>query len=259
MADFRLRREADEARVFGNSPCLDVQFQAQHIARREPIAGATCSMNGKKRTREAMKQQLLIFVLAALSLCASIASASVWSNITCDFGKDADTGLVILSGSLPNAFVGQGVPISVSFRYNGVGKSNFAERGILLDRKAGLFKSAPSDFDEHYGRLFVLQFKAGDYEFKGWTFKDAANVDNMILGLPSLPFRVEAGRATYLGSFSDNLRVVGKNRVGQVVSEAPYRVIDNQARDLKVFAQKCPSFDAALIDVRVLDSSSWSQ
>ena len=209
-----------------------------------------------------MKQHQLIPAFAALSLCASIASAaSVWRppNITCDFGKEPDTGLVILSGSLPKAVVGHGVPTSVFFSYNVVGKSTFGERNILLDRKAGLFKSAPSDFEEHYGRLFVLQLKAGDYELTGWSYKDAGNVEHMVLGVPDLPFRVEAGRATYLGSFSDNLRVVGKNLVGQIVSEAPYSVIDNQARDLKVFAQKCPSFDAALIDVRVLDSSSWTQ
>src|SRR5262249_25066698 len=107
-----------------------------------------------------MKPQLLIATFAALAFCASSASASVWRprKITCDFGKEADTGLVILSGSLPNEVVGHGVPTSVLFEYNGVGKSTFSESNILLDRKAGLFKSAPSDFEEHYGRLFVLQF-----------------------------------------------------------------------------------------------------
>jgi hypothetical protein len=206
-----------------------------------------------------MKQSLLIPVFATLLFSASIASAASWApkNITCDFGKEADMGLIILSGSLPDVMVGHGVPTSVYIEYNGVGKGTFTEYNVILDRKAGLFKSAPSDFEGRYGRLFALPFKAGDYEIRGWSFLDAANVETRVLGLPRLPFHVEAGRATYLGSFSDDLRVIGKNWVGQVVHRATYTVIDNQARDLKVFAEKCPAFDVALIDVRLLDSSSW--
>lgn len=206
-----------------------------------------------------MKQHLPVTALAIASLSTSIASAGVVRppNITCDFGKEADTGLVIVSGSLPDEVAGHGVPTSVFFEYNGVGKSFLSDSNILLNRKAGLFKSAPSDFEERYGRLFVLRFKAGDYEFRSWYYQDAGNSERRAVGLGSLPFRVEAGRATYLGSFSDNYRIIGKNLVGQVVGEAWYTVTDNQTRDLKVFAQKCPAFDAALIDVRVLDSSPW--
>lgn len=193
-----------------------------------------------------------------LTLLFLVSLSSAWGvslrgrpDVTCEL-NDAASGLVIVSASSPAAAASTD-PTGIWFHFNRIDKSSFTDEKILIAHQQFL-KDVPSDFAGTFGRLYVLKLKAGDYEFKTWSFTLAEPGERTTVHTPAktpaaLPFKVVAGRATYLGSFS--------------ASKAAERDIavtieDQSKRDVPVFAQKCPNVDAGLIDTRLIKIGSWN-
>jgi hypothetical protein len=197
---------------------------------------------------------------AAVLLLLSISTA--WGGIfrapaiTCELSGAEDSGLVIMSGSLPGAST-TGAPLKMFFVYNRVGATSLTDNDVLVARD-GALKPIRSDFEGIFGRLYVLKLKAGDYEFRGWNYEDMRGQNRTPLGIGKLPFRVTAGQATYVGSFDPKL-VFGKNALGQTIGRPWVTVSDQQARDLALFSRKCPAFDAGRIAVEIMDSAPWAE
>ncbi len=173
-------------------------------------------------------------------------------DITCDLSDPASSGLVVLSASTPTSGSATD-PTTIWFHYNLVGRSSFRDEKILIARQQ-LIEKVPSDFDHTFGRLYVLKLKAGDYEFRKWSFtqgrpNERTKVNPAKKSLGKLPFKVAAGRVTYLGSFSPSM-----------VSdrELSVTVVDQGKRDMETFAKKCPTADANNINLQLLTLGLWN-
>lgn len=172
-------------------------------------------------------------------------------DVTCDM-SDTSSGLVIVSASAPIPAASSD-PTGIWFHFNQIGKSSFTDEKILIAHQQFL-KDVPSDFANLFGRLYVLKLKAGDYEFKTWSYTLAQPSERTTVHMPAktpatLPFKVVAGRATYLGSFSATM-------VSN--SDLAVTIEDQSKRDTPVFAQKCPSVDAGVVDTRPVKTGPWN-
>lgn len=175
----------------------------------------------------------------------------------CDLPKNSGDGLVIISATLPPKTRHAGFPVWFRYKYKLKDAGWRHEGEILVNSNRG-FRNAPSDFDGVFGKLYILRLPAGSYQFKDWEYQPlgfrGTEVPNGIY--PPLPFKVESGRAIYLGGFDPTL-IEGRNLLHLKVDEAWPLVHDDQTRDLPVFFNRCPGFDRSLLDVKVMDGSPW--
>jgi len=107
---------------------------------------------------------------------------------------------------------------------------------------------APRDtFNVMGGRLVVQALPPGTYELRSWEFTEMLDQKRTMIYRPSsaLPFRfrVEAGRAVYLG----NLHLHAEHQAPNF----PLRVFDARERDLALFHSRYTGITAEQIDIRV--------
>lgn len=107
---------------------------------------------------------------------------------------------------------------------------------------------APGDkFDVMGGRLVVQELPPGTYELRSWEFTEMLDHKRTMIYWPktALPFRfrVEAGRAVYLG----NLHLHAEHQA----TNFPLRVFDARERDLALFHSRYPGIAPGQIDLRV--------
>jgi hypothetical protein len=194
--------------------------------------------------------RLTLLLLASLS-CAWGVSLRGRPDVTCDL-SDTASGLIIVSASAPIA-ASSTDPTGIWFHFNRIDKNTFTNEKILIAHQQFL-KDVPSDFGGTFARLYALKLKAGEYEFRTWSFTLAQPGERSAVHSPSktpmvLPFKVVAGRATYLGSFSSTM---ASERDLAVTVE------DQSKRDMPVFAQKCPNVDAGVLDTQLLKIGPWN-
>jgi len=198
--------------------------------------------------------RLVALLFMSTSLLSSAWSASLnlkgRPDVSCEL--EADSGLIVLSATAPKPDNATD-PTAIWFHFNAVGKSRFSDQKILVTRQQLIMK-VDSDFPGTFARLYALQLKAGDYEFKTWSFTQAVPNERTSVHTPAkaparLPFKVVAGRVTYLGSFTPS-----------VASDTDLAVTigDQSARDLPAFAQKCPNIASNLVDTQLLKTGSWN-
>jgi hypothetical protein len=189
------------------------------------------------------------------------ASSTAWSgsfnlkglkgrpDVTCEL--DATSGLIVVSATAPNPDDATD-PTAIWFHFNAVGKSRFSDEKILIARQQLVVK-VDSDFPGIFARLYAIKLNPGDYEFKTWSFTQAIPSERTAVKTPAkppvkLPFKVTAGRVTYLGSFTPTVASD---------TELAVAIDDQSARDLPVLMQKCPNVTANLIDTQLLNSGPW--
>lgn len=188
------------------------------------------------------------FCLAAAMLAAGcVSSARLPASLPA--GSVHDTGLVF--GSIGISATAPTIELS-SLQFRSVpGDSRQAPGEFVFHSPVGtagrllspLFDT-PVDFVEAdaKGTLFVARLPAGDYALVGAAVEDApmhgwaAHVHLVDPG--AVPFRVEAGGATYLGQFVSHLRVDrDAHRIPQVQG-AFFVVSDRLERDLALLMRR---------------------
>jgi hypothetical protein len=192
-------------------------------------------------------------VLVLLSLSAAWGSSFHGRpDVTCDLSDPAASGLVVVSASTPAS--GEATdPISIWFHFNLVDRSTFSDETVMIAREQ-FFKDVPSDFDGPFGRLYVLKLKAGEYEFRSWVFTQARSGAQTVPHTrkkpqTTLPFKVEAGRVTYLGSFAPSM-ISGH--------ELSVTVVDQNKRDMQALTKKCPDMDMSIVDSKPIKPGPWN-
>ena len=103
----------------------------------------------------------------------------------------------------------------------------------------------------------MLKLKAGDYLLNDWKYVDSLNEKWSRAGVvKKIPFRVTAGRATYLGSLEPKLIPYGQI-LGRATARAWPTGSDQSKRDVSLFLRRCPQVDIMDVDVSPLDLSPW--
>ena len=175
---------------------------------------------------------------------ANTESDNASTEIRCDLPKDSGEGLAIFSGTLPPEFLW--------FNYT-LHLASGKKKGIAIGQGQGA-----SDFTGAYGRIFILRLPAGDYEFPTWQYQLYGSLDTTHpLHIHPLTFRIEGGRAVYLGGFDPIAFERKEGLFNAKVNKGWVVVRDDHTRDLPVLFNKCPGLDRALLDVKVMDTSPW--
>lgn len=176
------------------------------------------------------------------------------AGVACSLSGNSSYGLAIVSATLPPQEFHPGYPTGYSVKYNREGGLGLTDKLLLMDRER-FFVKFSSDFSGVFGKLFVLRLQPGTYQFKSWTMASGLMTETP-LWIHPLTFRVEAGRAVYLGGFDPSIRQ-GENLLHQTAYSSWILVHDDRSRDLPVFFRKCAGFDASLLDIRVMDPAPW--
>lgn len=195
----------------------------------------------------------------AVLICFQIAHAD--QDLSCDFGTDRTSGIVIFSGTLPNGRGNKGFPEDFVYGFNAPDGNFLTQHGFDLRKTDHTFYrgQARTDFEGQFGRVFAVRVPEGHYDFLQWSYLGYRTLGWRVgVRVLPLPFSVRRGRATYLGSF-EPVVWTGKNRFGTTMDAAYPAVVDRHERDLQVFRRKCPRFDPALIDVGLLQLGPWGQ
>lgn len=139
-----------------------------------------------------------------------------------------------------------------------VGGGLFSGEQINFYKKMLFHKEVPSDYEDCFGVLKLMELPAGDYVFASWDFPVGGGIYTPE-GIGNLAFTVTAGEVTYLGSF-DVEAVRGDNVVGMEIAVDPWVEVSNQSgRDLAVLARKFPNIPESQVRVVPLDPAPWSR
>ncbi|MGB0370338.1 MAG: hypothetical protein ACPGN3_03245 [Opitutales bacterium] len=102
-----------------------------------------------------------------------------------------------------------------------------------------------TDFDIKGGKgeVFILRLPEGNYEFYNYSFYDnrgSFSVTHNRKSDFSIPFKIEAGKALYVGSIIAK-HTWGKNSLGMTIPTGGYHEFENeQTRDLEILTEKFP-------------------
>jgi hypothetical protein len=206
-----------------------------------------------------MTRPLALGLACVALICSQIARAD--QDLSCDFGTDSNSGIVIFSGTLPNGTGNPGFPEDFSYGFNAPDGNLLTQHGFDLKKTDHTFYRghAQTDFDDQFGRVYAIRLPEGHYDFTQWAYLGHRTLGwrSGVRVLP-LPFSVQRGRATYLGSF-EPVVWTGKSLFGNTMDAAYPAVADRHERDLEVFHHKCPRFDPALIDLGLLKLGPWGE
>lgn len=198
-------------------------------------------------------------VMGLIALLASTHTNAAPLEVKADykFESDAKTGLVLFATWMPDmtGFVTENTLVKIFFR--DATKSRYTGKMIPFYRKM-LFKAeVQSDYEDGYGLLRAIELPPGDYVFSEWHFFNGSGVTFYPKDLGELPFKVAAGRVTYVGSFDLDVQR-GKNVFGVEVALNPWLLIsDRRDRDLLLLQRKFPGIPADLVDIQIPDPTPW--
>jgi hypothetical protein len=200
---------------------------------------------------------MLLGGLLALALARPAGAASPEVNSEFRLKPDARTGIVLFSTWMPEMTGAYTKYTLVKIFYRDITKSSLMPKTVLFYREMLFKPDVPSDFPQGYGLLRALELPPGDYEFMSWSVVANAGVTFYPKKPRPLPFRVEAGRATYVGGFDLDARR-GDNVFGAEVVFQPWLwVTDRRDRDLEVLPKKFPGIPLDRVDVRPVDPTPW--
>jgi len=166
---------------------------------------------------------------AIRSICAALllmsTAACVAANIPAGYGLSPASGRGLAVFSL----TANDRPGNFTVSYRGVGGEPKGMVNLQTLRD-------PLDWRDPRGRLVVVELAAGSYEFYDWAGILTTSTEKF-----SIPFRVEPGKATYLGN------------VHFEVLDQTYgiRVSDRASRDLPLLFERYPNLqrDAVLTEI----------
>jgi hypothetical protein len=197
-------------------------------------------------------------ILALYALCVTVAlAADEKTDRQCDLMGDADSGLVFVSAMLPDSRP-IGAPKTFFYNYRRVDeKQPSLTEKVFVVARTRLLLPVQSDFGGVFGKLVVLKLKAGDYRLTNWSYNDGVNTRwSSRDRVEQIPFRVTAGRATYLGSLEPELSMGGKI-FGKDTASAWPTSSDQSKRDVSLFLHKCSQIDIMDVDIAPLDLRPW--
>jgi hypothetical protein len=196
--------------------------------------------------------------LRALALLILLAPTAWAGRVDCGLKRnDAKYGLIVLSSMIPDPSPVPGTPNRIAYKYRKVNGSILDNSDIPTSR-VGMLKEQTGDFEGMFGRLHALKLKAGDYELHSWEYTDRQNYPWEANNLAPIPFRVTAGRVTYIGSFVPQLFPARNSRGQDSVIMLP-SLGDRRERDLSMLARMCTAIDPQEVEVSLLDLSPWQQ
>lgn len=203
----------------------------------------------------------ILRMLAVYLLCVAGALAAGENPASpCFKGElksDTHSGLVVVAAMLPEPKP-LGAPVSFSYVYAGSNDKLtwFWSKSFSVAR-VRLLQGIESDYEGVFGKLIVLELKAGDYALVNWGYQDGMNKAWGPIGnVAKVPFRVTAGRATYLGSLEPQL-MHGEDIFGRAAARAWPTAADRSRRDVSLLLRKCPQVDIMDVDIAPLDLRPW--
>lgn len=206
-----------------------------------------------------MNRSIKIWFAGLFALLATQQASAAPLEVKGDYqlAPDATTGLVLFATWMPDmtGFATEHTLVKIYFRE--ATKSRFAAKMIPFYRKM-LFKAdVPSDYQDGYGLLRAIELPPGEYVFTHWNFFNGSGETFYPKDLGTLPFKVQAGRVAYVGSFDLDLQR-GKNVFGVEIALDPWLLVsDKRDRDLPLLPQKFPAIPSELVDIQILDPAPW--
>ncbi|MBZ4417280.1 hypothetical protein [Myxococcus sp. RHSTA-1-4] len=145
-----------------------------------------------------MKIQSLIKVVAVASLAGCASTPATSRNVSPDFSfsERSDLGLVVLSGRLSNDCKYGENPRATLFIYSDFDKLHPVGK-VPLDAASSFGASAPASGV----RFATRELRPGSYEIREVAFEHVSLIRTHL----DIPFRVEAGKAVYLGEIHASL------------------------------------------------------
>lgn len=165
----------------------------------------------------------------ALALLAAAAGASSFTHygpIYSNYKKAGDAGGGCISGSIGTTMPGKNFNVIVTFASEANAESNL-KRGYFgfttLDKR--------HDFDDGQERasVFRMCLKPGNYQLVGMNAQDSYNTQRV-----HVPFKVEAGKHYYLGSFVFHPATAASAKCNRARLPLFVEVRDEHERDLPV-------------------------
>ena len=95
-----------------------------------------------------------------------------------------------------------------------------------------------SDFPNIKGKLQVSELPPGEYEISRWSVSSGPAYLNQTTPF-SIKFKIEPGKATYIGSFVFTVT----NKIGLTVTGVNVNFEDRYGDDIKILKQKYPNLD----------------
>jgi hypothetical protein len=188
------------------------------------------------------------FTLLALFTLAGCAAKNVDQSI--NPSQLTDTGLVFASLSTSN-----------EYRYGPIATFRLDRGGIIKSREEHIPGATlkPSELQDDYGRLVVLELPAGDNSLRYWLVTHGVTQYHPVEEVPAIGFTVEPGKAVYLGNLHINVRM-GKNFVNQpVIGDLLPEIRDRSQRDLEMFRARYPNVAEADIIPKQPFIGVWSR
>lgn len=188
------------------------------------------------------------FTLLALFTLAGCAAKNVDQSI--NPSQLIDTGLVFASLSTSN-----------EYRHGPIATFRLKQGGIIKSREEHIPGATlkPSELQDDYGRLVVLELPAGENSLTYWMVTHGVTQYSPVEDVPQIGFTVEPGKALYLGNLHINVRM-GKNFINQpVIGDLLPEIRDRGQRDLEMFKRRYPNVDDADIIPSQPFIGVWSQ
>lgn len=170
------------------------------------------------------------FSLLAMLVLAGCATPNVDQNVAPS--QLANTGLVFAS-----------VSTSVEYRFGPIALFNFKKGGIAKSREEHIPGATlkPSELQEDYGRLVVLEMPAGANSLQRWHVAHGTTHYTPRQDFPEINFMVEPGKALYLGNLHVHVRM-GRNFVNQpVIGDLVPEIRDFSDRDVAMLKSRYPN------------------
>lgn len=170
------------------------------------------------------------FLLLAALVC--LLGACATPNIGKDYVLDEKSGKGVVVGSI--TYAGGYSGYRVSYRQMPNGPRGFFEtgKGVVL---IPYFPKGDFEDQELKGNLFVAELPPGEYEMFTWTI--SSGPATVTASVPfSVSFRVEPGKAVYLGNFEFTQTA----SFGLTVTGAALTYRESAERDMAVFRRKYP-------------------
>lgn len=175
-----------------------------------------------------------------------------------------------VSGPLPDKRAAQSAIVIVSATHgNAIGRS--ARAIFYLDSNEGFFEErrlqsiedvfgipTGSDFDDLYGKVYVLEVKPGKHSVDSWQVPTSGG--RLVPREKPVPldFLIQAGETVYLGNLHMHI-ARGRNIFGMsIVADAVPEVRDRRELDLSIAERKVPGIRNRAV-VRMLALGSWGR
>lgn len=194
-----------------------------------------------------IRRWLLIGALTALAACAPTLERNTSA------GQLSQKAIVILS--VTHSYeVGAAAD---TYFFVDQGRGSLGSSIVLTSRKRMLSVPMPSDFDDLYGQLYVLDLKPGRHQVDSWEVRQG-NLSRMVPRIEPQPlvFEARAGEVIYLGNLHMNM-TRGRSLLGTPVPTGIYpEVKDRRDIDVAIAQTKHPDLKGRAT-VQLLPQGPW--